>query len=543
LERGFAQDIVTVHRWSVGEDVAFCEVSVAPGPDGANPFHLSAITSHRIVAQLAIDSLCVRAGQSKSELGEVYEIEHAVRYTRKIAKHSEIAVHIRAVKQRRIGSLIATTFDYDVGGGCFQGSVELGFAPKRPTARGKLVSENSVESYRDHYFSYYGDAAAEAKANAAVYQPKACIRFEPDPGLATELRELASDIADCIKALHDDYLRCRVGGSSVSDLVPVTARPPLPTLVRLDVVEGPEGCRVVEINSGNCGGVETSSRMHTFLHQKCEWPNRAPLLLTRFVEALELHQRSAVEFVYIDDQSKFLSLVRGSLFRNSVKGLTCRMTPLAEFVSRRGAILADTLVYRDFLYEELAELGPTGLEAQKLFLALPASAYFPSFSDEYLSDKHAIAAIDQDVRLSRHPVIRDGLASKWLRRMLPSVPVTPTAVPGTLPFPRPTGLVVKPADGYGGHGVTILERGTLPSDSSFYRGHALWVAQPFADTPLYEVERAGHGPKHVRLVHGVFLLRVGQTLGYAGTFSRLSPQKVVNIKNDGDVVFFVEPRD
>lgn len=541
LERGFAQDEVSVRRWSVEEHLCFCEIDVERGPDGARPFHLSALTSHRIVAQLAIDSICLRAGLPKEALGEVYEVEHHVRYVREITHSHGINVRVAATKASRVGKLVATTFDYDVGDGSFVGTVCLGFAPVQAPLRGDLVQEEALEEYRAHYYSYYGETEPEARASRAVYSPKACVRFEPDASLASEIRALAADMSDCIHALHRQYLAgAQPNAAAVAYKVPLEHRPPSPTLIRLDVVEGPEGCRVVEINSGNCGGVETYARMHAFLRKRGIVPSDQPtLLLQSFIDALELRRRSHVEFLYVDDQSRFLSAIRANLFRASISGLTCSVTSVAEFMRRGKQCAPDALIYRDFLHEELASLGEVGIEAEQFFLGLPSDAYFPSFADEYLSDKHWIAEIDQAVRQGSHSVIKGSLADKWLKRMTPSIGICGARPERNLDFARPCGIVVKPADGFGGHEVTVLERGTLPIAASFYRGHDLWVAQPFLEAPLYSVERAGRGRQQVRLVHGVFLM--GQRhASYAGTFSRLSPHRVVNIKNDGEVVFFVD---
>jgi hypothetical protein len=543
LQRGFAQDEIRVRRWAIDEDTAFGEVDVAVGPDGPHPFHLSAITSHRIVAQLAIDMICARTGMSKPQIGEVFEIEHQTRYLRKVVDAREINIQVRAIGHRRLKSLFCTRFSYGVGNGAFEGEIELGFVLRVPKQRGRLIAESSVDAYRDFYFSVYGSDEHSARTSKDVYFPKACIRFEPDPQLSEELRQLAADVGDCIELLHQNYRDDSTEQGSIAHRVPRDRRPDLPSLVRLDVVEGPEGCRVVEVNSGNCGGVETYSRMHLFLQKQRRLPGSGlPLLLVRFAEALDLCRRSAVEFVFIDDQSRYLSRARATLFAKAVPGLKCTLTPLREFLSRAPTDFDNTLIYRDFLYEELAELGTLGVAAETFFLSLPQEAYFPSLADEYLSDKGWIAAIDEQVRRGAHPIIRDSLAQKWMARMQPSVPLTANALPDALPFERPIGIVVKPSDGFGGHGVTLLERGRLPSSPSFYGGHASWVAQPLAETPRYPVERSGRGLENLRLVHGVFLLREGRKLSYAGTFSRLSPSRVVNIKNDGDVVYFVESK-
>jgi hypothetical protein len=105
----------------------------------------------------------------------------------------------------------------------------------------------------------------------------------------------------------------------------------------------------------------------------------------------------------------------------------------------------------------------------------------------------------------------------------------------------PDGMVIKPADGCGGDRVFILPLCALPMNRSFY-GHTQWVVQRFFDSPRYVIARGDDpNPEDVHLAHGVFLMPHHGALQYAGTFTRLSPDLVVNIKNDGDVVLFCEP--
>jgi hypothetical protein len=416
-----------------------------------------------------------------------------------------------------------------------------------PTNGDIIHAARSLAEYQEFYYSFYGSQSASAQSSKAVYRPKACLGFKPKKDMALEIKELATSIGSCLQKLFTSYNCGKTLGfcNSVSTKVTQLKRTNLPSLIRLDVIETRDGLKVVEVNAGNCGGAETYFRMYQFLREEY-FPNaeRVPSLIQFFLEAIDNGSRRAV-FTYLEDQSKYLCLARKHIYQELAPHLQIDVMPVAELLADLRSGSSVDFIYRDFVYEELAPAGEIGIEAEHLFISnAQCPPYFPSFSDEILSDKAFIGEADCRIRngLGGQVGLSEADCRNWLRWLAPCTTSTRIFHQGGEPdFEMPDGLVLKPADGYGGDRVLILPACSLPMNRSFY-GQSQWVVQRFFDSPRYSVARGVAGePDKVHLVHGVFLMPHHGKLHYAGTFTRLSPDLVVNIKNDGDVVLFCEP--
>jgi hypothetical protein len=548
LARGFAQDDVRLLDLTFGPASVLCRFSVIPGPDGAHPFHLSTVSAHRVVAQCGIDFICRATGLSKSILGEVWELNYTANYRRKILRSESLTASLQLVTRGWAGKLSTWLFRFEIEGGSFEGTLELAPGTAVNSADGTLVYDPSeTDAYIRHYLSFYDSEADEASVNPSVYKPKTCVAFLPSLALVSQLRTLASDMAVCLQRLYDTYnngdLLC--AETSESNRVPHSNRPELPTMIRLDVIETSEGCKVVEVNAGNCGGVETYYRMFSFLRKRL-FPSAPviPKLLSLIVDMIVPSVTGRIAFCYLDEgQSKYLCLARRHILQRIFTGLRVEVGHLRDLLSAWDNDKLPDCIYRDFIYEELDPASDLGRRVEKLLLGLKPGQYFPSLTDEILSDKAYIAEVDQLVRSGRGARFNfnESDTSVWKKWMAPSTRVSRLKHhEAAIDFSTPDGIVLKPADGYGGDSVIIFPTCVLPINPSFY-GQRPWVLQKFFNTPFYRLRRHENREEKVHLVHGVFLLPHMGKLEYGGTFTRLSPDPVVNIGNDGDVVLFCEP--
>jgi hypothetical protein len=548
LARGFAQDDIELHDLTIDNESATCRFSVNVGRDGPHPFHLSTISAHRVMAQCGIDFICHALGMSKEALGEVWELSHSANYRRKVLSSHDLHARLQLVSRGWTRNLSTWLFQFDVEDGSFQGTIEL--APGKPISspEGALIYDPStLPAYVDHYLSFYGEEAASAKSSTAVYKPKACIAFRPSTALSAQLRALAADMSICLQQLYRSYNSGNhlCAHDSVSRRVPTANRPSVPSMIRLDVIETSEGCKVIEVNAGNCGGIETYYRMYSFLRERL-FPIApvVPKLLSLLLNIIAPTPHRRAIFAYLDDgQSKYLSTARKGILESINPQSRIEVCHMRDLIENRAELEEAEFIYRDFIYEELDLNTELGRTVEDLLLGLPASRYFPSLSDEALSDKSYIAEVDRLVRtgLASRVGLNEGKSLAWKRWMAPSTPLTKgTRHSATIGFGTPHGVVLKPADGYGGDGVTILPSCVLPLNASFYGGRS-WVVQRYYEAPQYRLMRRGNKEEQVRLVHGVFLLPRDGRLEYGGIFTRLSPDPVVNIGNDGDVVLFCEP--
>src|SRR5262245_58498926 len=90
LQRGFAQDSIVFARREFGPRGATCQFTVKPGHEGPKPFHLSAITAHRVVAELAIEFICDLTKMTKEQIGEVWQLRHDVSYRVRITRRQSL---------------------------------------------------------------------------------------------------------------------------------------------------------------------------------------------------------------------------------------------------------------------------------------------------------------------------------------------------------------------------------------------------------------------------------------------------------------------
>jgi hypothetical protein len=548
LSRGFGQDVIVIEKLAIEyESISAC-FSVRCGEDGPRPFHLSTISAHRVVAQLGIDFICGQLRTAKEDVGEVWELSYSGTYERPILHDMEIPVSLTLLCRSQRRRMENWLFQFDIADGSFYGTICL--APDKvpiPTNGDIIHSSKHLAEYQEFYYSFYGSRGAAAQGSKAVYRPKACLGLRPKKELALEIRDLAASMASCLQKLFESYNSGMTFGfdASVSKKVSSLRAPMLPSLIRLDVIETRDGLKVVEVNAGNCGGAETYFRMYQFLHGE-HFPNasKVPFLLGCFLQAIASKPGRAV-FTYLEDQSKYLCLARQTIYGHLAPHMRIDVMPLPELLGELRSGKSVDLIYRDFVYEVLGAAGEVGTEAERLFISdARCPPYFPSFSDEILSDKAYISEIDHHIRhgLGGQLGFSEADIRSWQRWLAPCATSTRIFHQGGEPdFEMPEGVVLKPADGYGGDRVFIFPTCSLPMNRSFY-GQTRWVVQKFFDSPRYLVPRETKGATDkVHLAHGVFLMPYDGKLQYAGTFTRLSPDLVVNIKNDGDVVLFCEP--
>jgi hypothetical protein len=549
LSRGFGQDVINIQELINENNGISARFTVNCGEDGPKPFHLSTISAHRAVAQLGINFICSRLRASKSDIGEVWELSYSGSYEKPILHDVGIPISLVLLSRTQRRRIESWLFRFDVGNGAFKGTIAL--APdKLPfQTNGKILSSaKPLHTYQDFYYSFYGVQKGAAEHSKAVYRPKACLAFKPTRSLVAEIRELAATMSICLQKIFESYHRGVTLGftSSVSNRLALSKRSKCPSLIRLDVIETRDGPKIVEVNAGNCGGAETYFRMQQFL-RKDFFPNsrEMPFLLECFLDRIMIAKPGRVVFTYLEDQSQYLSLARKQIYRQFAPDTRVDVLPLHALLDELNTGARIDFIYRDFVYEELASAGAIGQEAENLFISdVECPPYFPSFSDEILSDKAFIGEVDCRIRQGSGDEV--GLTETdcrhWQRWLAPCTTSARILHHGGEPdFHMPDGVVIKPADGYGGDRVFIFPVCSLPMNRSFY-GQTSWVVQRFFESPTYSVERANSAiPDHVHLVHGVFLMPHDGILRYAGTFTRLSPDLVVNIKNDGDVVLFCEP--
>jgi hypothetical protein len=549
LLRGFGQDVITIRELTSDYNGLSARFTVKCGEDGPKPFHLSTISAHRVVAQLGINFICHQLKNTKNLIGEVWELSYSGSYKKPILHDAGISISLTLLSRTQRKQVESWLFRFDVGNGAFKGTISL--APERvPFATNGEILQTTrpLRTYQDFYYSFYGNQMQAAQVSKSVYCPKACLGFKATKALATEIRELAATMANCLQKIFDSYNSGNMLGfdHSISNRLLASKRSKFPSLIRLDVIETRDGLKIVEVNAGNCGGAETYFRMQQFLREEY-FPNarERPFLLDCFLDEIGQRPGRAV-FTYLEDQSQYLSLARKQIYQQLAPNLLIDVLPLSKLLSdlRSGAVV--DFIYRDFVYEELASAGDIGREAEKLFISdIHCPPYFPSFSDEILSDKAYIAEVDHRVRrgLGSQVGLTESDCRNWQRWLAPCTTSNRILLhDGELDFDMPDGVVIKPADGYGGDRVFIFPVCALPMNRSFY-GQTQWVVQRFFDSPTYSVTRGDStfGEDKVHLVHGVFVMPHDGTLQYAGTFTRLSPDLVVNIKNDGDVVLFCEP--
>jgi hypothetical protein len=375
-----------------------------------------------------------------------------------------------------------------------------------------LQTARPLRAYQDSYYSFYGNQREAAQHSKAVYCPKACLGFKATKALATEIRQLAATMASCLQKIFDSYNSGNMLGFdvSVSNKVIAAKRSKLPSLLRLDVIETRDGLKVVEVNAGNCGGAESYFRMHQFLREEYfPTARETPALLSYFLDRIAPGVGRAV-FTYLEDQSRYLSLARKQIYQRLKPDLQIDVLLLQELLSELRSGATVDFIYRDFVYEELASAGDIGREAEKLFISdIQCPPYFPSFSDEILSDKAYISEVDHLVRrgLGWQIGLTQTDCRDWQRWLAPCA--TSNRIlqhDGGPDFETPEGVVIKPTDGYGGDRVFIFPVCSLPMNRSFY-GQTSWLVQRFFDSPRYAVTRGDSAlPDRVPLVHGVFLM-------------------------------------
>jgi hypothetical protein len=312
-------------------------------------------------------------------------------------------------------------------------------------------------------------------------------------------------------------------------------------MIRLDVVETAHGCKVVEVNSGNCGGMESYFRIFSYASSQLGWKGDIPKLVTTIGNAIDAWGERSVTLTYLDDQSRFLCHARkGILSTLGVQNI--RVVHLRDLLNELKCCAEPVAVYRDFLFEELEDWPELRDDAMVVFGGGGFVRSFPSFADEFLSDKALLADVDSCCRNGSAGLFGLSAAAgqNWVNWYAPSYAVRKGRMsPHSTPFDFEGPVVYKPSDGFGGKDVLILDRESLPLNRSFF-GDREWVVQRFFE-PLRYMRESDSGSDPVNLVHGVFLMPVNGELQYVGTFSRMSPDLVVNIKNDGDVVLFAEP--
>jgi hypothetical protein len=406
-----------------------------------------------------------------------------------------------------------------------------------------LIEWGDADAFREYCETLLYDGSDANTRCAVPYRPRWCVTFQPASRLAAELRQLATDLAPCLATLFRAYSAGfhLTAADSVSARIPASRRPQLPTLVRLDVIETADGCKVIEVNAGNCAGIELCAQVHGFLRLQVQPTPTVPVVLPGIAYWIDVVRRTragAVSVYLEDEQSRTCALVRRALMRAVDSTISVEVIQAHDVMDCWQRERADALFLREFMFDDLDPCRGDHVAVERLLLGLSADRQFPSPCDEFLADKSYIAAVDELVRSGSGSAagLSVGEMGSWMRWMAPTRWIRPDPRhPSVAGFAAPDGLIVKPAHGYGGRGVVRVAR---LADARLDSGDR-HVMQAFYRTTSHSFIRHHGDPEPMHVVHGVFLLPRAGALRYGGTFTRFAPGVIVD--QTADVALFYEP--
>lgn len=408
-----------------------------------------------------------------------------------------------------------------------------------------LEDYSHLPNYVDSCVSFFDQGTNLASIKPFVHIPASCLVFRPQTDLSAALRQLANEVGLCLMQLFRSYERgVHLSASEcVSRRVPYTNRVRLPTVVRLDVIETAEGCKVVEVNSGTCAGIEVCSRMYAFLREwVCPSAPSIPPMLTHLMKVIEhVPERRAICSYLEDGPCRYLGMLKRGLIQRYDPSIEVDVLHIADVMKHWTSGTARGLLFREFMYDDLDLTTPSGQAIENFLMTLPFNRQFPSLSDEFLSNKSYIANVDEIVR-SGHGVqvgFTDCETLAWERWMAPTARLESVALNGRIDFEAPSGCVVKPSFGYGGCGIVIIPRVDKQIIHGLTNRSLSLVIQKYYPTRHYLLRAKNTFEYRTHVVHGVFLLPDADTLYYGGTFTRLSQNPIVG--READIALYCEP--
>jgi hypothetical protein len=125
LERGVPQDEIVLHEVRIDERSVTCRFSVVSGPDGPNPYHLTGISTHRVVTQCGMAFVHHTAALAHEAIGDIFELQYAVEYRKMITEPANRTLTLCFEGRRRMRNAYRWSFTYDVERGAFRGALHL----------------------------------------------------------------------------------------------------------------------------------------------------------------------------------------------------------------------------------------------------------------------------------------------------------------------------------------------------------------------------------------------------------------------------------
>jgi hypothetical protein len=393
--------------------------------------------------------------------------------------------------------------------------------------------------FLESYYGYFGNDAEKARSHKFFYHPRCLPLAVPDTGFSHSLRQLAADVGSSLTAIfrrHFAEKKARTEAEQLALAVSPRNRFDTPTFVRLDVVHSNEGLKVVEVNSGNCGGACIYGITEDFLIKQAGASIDHNTSLTWKLDSLycDNDSLSKVKSLYIGKSGYLFSIARLKRIKARRPDIYCEAIQLSDYIpndrDRSGCGF-----YLEFLLGGILKNHRSAV-LREFFCNGPHLRSVSPIADRFLSDKVYVANASDE--------LPDVLARKWNRWVAPTAELSASTVArGQLDLRLSQfgsqSVVMKPANGFCGRDVVVLPSvSAIPRSPAFY-GNRTYVAQPFYETVTAQVPAVPDAKLHV--VYGVFLVRYRGAFQYAGATVRYSSDRIVNLERLGELGILVEP--
>jgi hypothetical protein len=397
-----------------------------------------------------------------------------------------------------------------------------------------IFLEKSIRNFEKTYFQTFGDSADLARTHSGFYQPRCAVFAEPNTEFVSNIRALASDIIGPLTTIYrKSFSGTNLAGNAgaIARAIPPKYRHDVLTHVRLDVVATLDGLRIIEVNTGNCGGSCMYGIMEGFLTEQYGAQITDFNSLTYRLDSLHTNtDASHLECLYIGESARLFAIARAKRILKRRPDMSHNITRLGNFKpdgARQGTY------YLDFLLEGNTRSSRTS-EILSFFSGKNNLYSVSPISDHFMSDKVYIANAAKSLPTDE--------AARWNKWVAPTRVIDGQEAPLTTHTTDEIHgrVIVKPADGYSGNGIYTFDSiADIPDYTSLGEG-GKWVVQPFYETLTASTPIGANIPK-LNTVFGVFLVREGNQLRYAGTNVRYSTDAIVNLGTCSELGIVLEP--